>query len=81
MSSASQLQEKIDVVKAGIQQAKQDLYAAEKARDENAQAFQRGQLEHLQRHLIQLYDMQLILLRGGCTAGQCGFVLLGDHFL
>ena len=64
MSGASQLelQEGIRTVNADIQQAKQDLRAAEATRDEKAVAFQRKQLE-------QLRDKELILLRAQ-TAGQ-----------
>ena len=64
MSGAGQLelQEDIGTVKADIQQAKQDLRAAEATGDEKAVAFQRKQLE-------QLREKELILLRVQ-TAGQ-----------
>ncbi|DBA82194.1 TPA: hypothetical protein ACH3X1_007177 [Trebouxia sp. C0004] len=63
MSGASQveLQEDVGTVKADIQQAKQDLRAAEATGDEKAVAFQRKQLE-------QLREKELILLRAQ-TAG------------
>ena len=76
MSSASQLplQKEIDTVQADIQQAKQDLYAAEEARDESVLAFRQERLQHLQRQLEQLHALALALLQAQ-AAGQLGLVL------
>lgn len=71
MSGAShlQLQEDIGTVKAKGQQAKQDHRAAEATGDEKAVAFQRTQLEQLQKKQEQLGEKELNISRAQ-TAGQ-----------
>lgn len=64
-----QLQEDIGTVQAKGQQSKQDLHAAEATGDEKAVAFQRTQLEQLQKQQEQLGEKELNLLRAQ-TAGQ-----------
>lgn len=65
--SVLELQESIGTVKANIQQAKQDLRAAEATADEKAVDFQQKQLE-------QLREKELTLLRAQ-TAGQLSSLL------
>ena len=82
MSGASQLelQDDISTAKAEIQQAKQDLCAAEAKGDENTVAYQRKQLEQLRKQLEQLREEKLILLRAQ-PAGQLCSLLSPTVFL
>ena len=63
-----------DTVKADIQQVKQDIRAAEDTGDKITLAFQRRQLERLQKQLEQLGEEKLVLLQAQ-TAGQLGLLL------